>query len=521
MGKPAAKADPAFLRFIQEEIPKIFKRGWDRNYSQVASTLCLSTSSCLENPKSCMGSRGSSSPLSRLAFQRAVGMEPFPETGHYCRVVPVNDGGKWRVITVNSSLCEALKPWHQIMYNHLSKKDWLCRGEPNVKGFCRKEGEVFVSGDYQSATDAIPTKVYLAMLGALCAQSESIPMSVKEFALSESRKVFVDESLNVLGNQRRGQLMGSYLSFPFLCLLNYLCFKFSVRRRVPLLINGDDIVFRCSPEEKDRWIENVRRSGLILSKGKTLVHDRIFTLNSTLFRGGKDRGKSVGFFRPKAYFKCPGSGGAAAGQFRSLVVGFPGSIAKDRIQVAFLRRYNSFLLKRQLPLRAALGFRVSDRVLRMSGFYDHERYYLGLGVNKMPASPSAVIPGGFVRCPVPKGGEARRNARVSDSLFFRELGQLTWLPSKKVDNEEVFGLNRYVKPLKGPKFAKKWLSLLGRGTAAYLGKMGGIKRERKDQYWKNVRVTPSTIRFSWSGWLVGQRVEPEVLVFKGRITAKA
>nr|UYL94586.1 MAG: RNA-dependent RNA polymerase [Botourmiaviridae sp.] len=519
MSKPAPKADPKFLEHIDREICRLFPKGWDRGYSQAARSLCLSTSSCIENSRSNSGARNASTLLSRLSFQRAIGVEPFQETGHFCKVVPIQDGCKWRVVTVNSAQCEALKPWHKIMYNHLSKKSWLCRGSPNVKGFHRKEGEIFVSGDYESATDAIPTKIYLAMLGALCRQSDNIPDSVKEFALHESRKVFVDDQLNTIGYQRRGQLMGSYLSFPFLCLLNYLCFTFSIKRSVPLLINGDDIVFRCREEEKDRWMENVRRSGLVLSRGKTLCHESIFTLNSTLFRGGKDAGKAVGFFRPKAYFKCPSSGSAAAGQFSSLVVGFPGSPAKDRIQIGFLKRYSSLLMKKQWPLRAGLGFRVSDRVLRQSGFYDHERFYGGLGVRAQPIP--GLIPGGFVKRPLPKQGGARRDARVSERLFFQEMVELSWLPRRKDEAEEPIGPFRYVRPLTVKPGLSKWIRLLKGGRNHHL-KIGEEERKKRETYWRNVRgPRPRSLRFCFAGWSTGNRVEPELLVFKGRLTAKA
>ncbi|QKI79859.1 RNA-dependent RNA polymerase [Erysiphe necator associated ourmia-like virus 29] len=517
-----AKVDPRFLEHLSREIPKMFPKGWDRFYLQEARNLCLSTSSCLEVSRSNSGSRGASQPLTRLAYQKSVGLEPFEDNGHYCKVVPVESGGKWRVVTVNSGQCEALRPLHHTMYNYLSRKSWLCRGNPNVSGFHQKEGEIFFSGDYESATDAIPIKTYQHMLGLVLNQCENVPDSVKEFAFLESRKTFMDENLNTIGIQRRGQLMGSYLSFPFLCLLNYMCFTYSIKRRVPVLINGDDIVFRSTEEEGKRWMENVQRSGLVLSRGKTLVHPRIFTLNSLLFRGGKDIGKPVGFFRPKCFFQCPKSGAGAAGQFNSLVVGFPGSPHKDRIQVGFLCRYRSFLLRRQRSLRSDLGFRISDRVLRMGGFSDHEKFYSTVD-NGDVIGGGGLIPGGFVKCPLPKG-KTRRDARVSEDLFFREMIELTWIPvtGSKVQEKEVFGRFRYhPKPKSSTMGIYKMLRGY-RGSQLVPMKKRLCSNKGGESYWKCIRSgNESKVRTVFSGWLVGSRVETEVLVFKGRYRSES
>nr|UYL94582.1 MAG: RNA-dependent RNA polymerase [Botourmiaviridae sp.] len=519
--KPA-KVDPAFLEHLSREIPKMFPKGWDRFYLQEARNLCLSTSSCLETSRSNFGSRGTSSPLSRLAFQKAVGLEPFEDNGHFCKVVPVESGGKWRVVTINSCQCEALKPLHHTMYNFLSRKSWMCRGTPNVRGFHQKEGELFFSGDYESATDAIPLKTYQHMLGLVLGRCENVPDSVKSFAFMESRKTFVDENLDPIGVQRKGQLMGSYLSFPFLCLLNYMCFTYSIKRNVPVQINGDDIVFRCTEREGKKWMENVKKSGLVLSRGKTLVHSRIFTLNSLLFKGGKQEGKPLGFFRPKCFFNCPKSGLGAAGQFNSLVVGFPGNAVKDRIQVAFLCRYRYFLLKRQRPLRADLGFRVSDRVLRMGGFSDHEKFYHSFPRVKS-GTIGGLIPGGFERCPLPKG-KARRDARASESLFFRELLELTWLPvtGKRVTEEEVFGRVRY-QPLAKNSRSGLYKMLKGYvGTPLFSLKNRGGSSRGGANYWKCTRSgNEKGIRWRFAGWSVGSRVESEILLFTGRYRSKS
>lgn len=515
MTQPSEPADPKFMEFCREEIAQLFPIGWDRSYRKVASNLCLSTSSCLERGRSDFGPRGYSSPLSRRAFQRAVGIDPFSNGRHQCRVCPVPSDGKWRVVTINSCENEALKPWHHLMYDHLAKNSWLCRGNPNVKSFRRLKGEVFTSGDYESATDAIPLSLYRFLLGLVSERSHNIPDTVKWFAMSDSVKEFVDDRGKVLGNQARGQLMGSYLSFPFLCLLNYLCFRYSIRRDVPVLINGDDIVFRSTKEESERWMGNVQRCGLVLSRGKTQVHKFIFTLNSLLFKGCVERGKPVGFFRPKAFFRCPDSGKGAAGQFNSCVVGFPGHQVKRDIQVAFLKEYKSFLFKRQISLHA-LGFRVSNVVLKMAGFLHHSRFYAGI---EAPRSDGALIPGGFERLPYPKGKSARAHARASERLFFREMVELSWLPNQsRTEVKEVFG-TVHMPPKPKPGLVRALNKLMGSLTCRHLWKKKEIEVEKgRRTYWGRASVLRGPIE-----WVRGEIINPrcveafeEKIVFEGR-----
>nr|QGZ98428.1 RNA dependent RNA polymerase [Erysiphe necator associated ourmia-like virus 8] len=503
MTLPAGPVDPDFLDFCRSEIRRLFPIGWDRHYRKKCHNFVLSTSSCLQASRIDLGARGLDSSLVRSAFQKAVGLEPFADKDHQARVCAVPSGGKWRVVTINSGECEGLKPYHHLLYDHLSGFDWLCRGSPKVKSFFRKKDEVFTSGDYESATDAIPLSLYRYLLGIVNERSVNVPESVKEFAMKDSKKVFINKEGHFLGNQERGQLMGSYLSFPFLCLLNYLCFRYSIRRNVPVLINGDDIVFRSTKEESERWMENVKRCGLILSRGKTLVHPRIFTLNSLLFRGGYSKGKAMGFFRPKAFFSCPRTGSAAAGQFNSCVVGFPGHKVKREIRVAFLKEYKNFLFKRQISLHG-LGFRVSEVELRMSGFLHHERFYTK---EKVPHLCGPVIPGGFRKLPYPKGKQDRRDARSSEKLFFREIMELSWLPGqKRSEVEEVFGTTR-MPPKPKPGLVRSLGRLVTSLRCNNLRKKGSklyeLQQEKRRTYWGRPVFSTGPIQ-----WVRGEVMNP-------------
>lgn len=464
MVQPQAPADPEFLAFIRREVPRLFRPGWDSSYRNQVSSLTPPTSASLGTSRATGGVRGGCTSISRAAPSAALGLtvlSPSP-----AKVVGVPDGGKWRVVTINGDQDLLLRPLHHLMYDHLSRKPWLLRGDAKsrrFRGFTHVPGEVFVSGDYASATDSIPLDIYHEMLKAVAMTSTEVPNSVWQFAIASSVKEFVDCKGSPLGWQGRGQLMGSYLSFPFLCLLNYLCFRFSIKRKVPLRINGDDIVFRCTEREKEVWMRNVSRCGLVLSKGKTLVHPRVFTLNSVMFRADVNAVRSVSFFRSKAFFTAPESAEAIAGQLHALVVGRPGSRVKDEIQVAFLLRNQKKLAWSMMSLTRDLSARVSDKVLRMSGLYDRERFYLGLP--PPPPCRGPPLPGGFVQRPLGKGWRLRVQ-RQEEQVFFRYLSEMTWLGWQPTGVRR--GITRY------HRFRRKNCRFLrgATGKAVYLGTIG-------------------------------------------------
>jgi hypothetical protein len=322
--------------------------------------------------------------------------------------------------------------------------------------------------------------IYHEMLKAVAMTSSEVPISVWAFALSSSVKEFVGKGGESLGWQGRGQLMGSYLSFPFLCLLNYLCFRFSIKRRVPLRINGDDIVFRCSEGEREVWARNVSRCGLVLSEGKTLVHPRVFTLNSCMFRASAVGPSTVPFFRSKAYFTAPETAAAIAGQLHALVVGRPGSKVKDEIMSSFLVRSQRKLGWSMMSLTRDLGARVSDKVLRMSGLLDRERFYLGLP--PPPPARGPPLPGGFLRRPLGKGWRLRVQ-RLEEQVFFRYLSEMTWLGWQPTSVRR--GITRYKR---FRRFCSPFLKGCT-GTAVYLGTVGSQDKKRETVWCLRKEVT--------------------------------
>lgn len=289
MSTPAPSPPEGYLEFVDREIDKLFLPGWDRGYRSHVYSHTPTSSSCLQYSRKRGGAKRWLSERGASWFQDVCLSGQGLPLGNRVRYTVVRTAGKDRGVTVADGFHHVLGPLHRVLYDHISNERWLLRGEARGKKFrhfAQRKGEVFVSGDYESATDNLSLGVTMRILSRILSHCRDVPEGVRSFAM---RSLLAEIEYRDLGgrvvNQQRGQLMGNFLSFPLLCLHNYLAFRWSVPRDVPLKINGDDIVFRCLPAEKERWERNVGAAGLTLSAGKTLVHGRVFSLNSAFFEG--------------------------------------------------------------------------------------------------------------------------------------------------------------------------------------------------------------------------------------------
>jgi hypothetical protein len=193
-----------------------------------------------------------------------------------------------------------LRPLHEHLYNFLSRRKWLVRGDVTpeiVRGLLsqRSPGEDIISGDYEAATNNIYVDVVKCIADVLC-ESPSLTHEEREI-LSGS---FAPENLfwvSASGKEhqiRRGSMMGNLMSFNILCLLNKACFDIvsSLRRRrgdLPRksyrypLINGDDIAFTGDRRAFDDWVSVTSHYGLVVNEKKTGVSPIWLELNSRSF----------------------------------------------------------------------------------------------------------------------------------------------------------------------------------------------------------------------------------------------
>lgn len=218
-------------------------------------------------------------------------------------------------------------------------------------------------------------------------------------------------------------------------------------------INGDDIVFRAPRAQYEDWARFVGSVGLRLSRGKTLVDEKYFSLNSAFFWSRRDRPpRPVPVTRVACFTKPFEDWGALAGSYRSFTRGFSAD-AKVAAEVIFLRHFRGRILQAGRSVRRGLGVPASRVALQRSGLWRRECWYahsVPAESDVLPISPSRLkwgsVPPGWKRVPAssvrlqgqvhfhPEGEKPRRglsNSRTEaveeiQKCFWRELVARTW-----------------------------------------------------------------------------------------------
>lgn len=292
LGKEPRVLPSGYLSFVKKEASYLFPKGWDSSYEGY----CLSTAPPLTS--CCEASRREGGALSVLSGGQAeyldcvFGNSAFEARPVRGELLVVQSAGKPRPLTKFAAESLRLKPLHKTIYAAISKRKWLLRGPPSKEALQRAgfnpQGGDLVSGDYASATDNLPIEVMEAVLEVALANACFVPRDIAELALRSCRPILrrkgSDEDIQI----KVGQMMGSLLSFPLLCVQNYLAFRWSLRSagvkaKVPVLINGDDILFQRSGHFH-KWREVVGAVGLEVEVTKTSVSPSFGSLNSTLLR---------------------------------------------------------------------------------------------------------------------------------------------------------------------------------------------------------------------------------------------
>jgi hypothetical protein len=228
---------------------------------------------------------------------------------------------KTRLITKPSAclhlgLGQIQKVLWNYLYNHESGFFRLI-GEPLERNHLDailgdwKVGERFCNGDFKATTDNINLDVSKLVaqkiLGGLCRSNPLLYArairSLTDMEIDYTKTVMPsypfswdkDRALESLGqiHQENGQLMGNIISFPILCIANYLAYHISCEdskgARIPLwgtrpvLINGDDILFVTSTEGYAVWRRTCSECGLYPSVGKNFYTSRFIQINSELW----------------------------------------------------------------------------------------------------------------------------------------------------------------------------------------------------------------------------------------------
>lgn len=466
MSTPVPPADERFLRFCRKEIVRMFKPGWDRRWRDFVRQTTPSGSACIGTARGDGGARAQLVGRREWFLQTAFGLNDvtIPSVR---KLGKVSDSGKTRIVSSSPWESVLLSPLHRLLYSHLSRFDWLLRGEADpgsFQPFVRKSGEVFVSGDYESATDNLKMDVAISILRGILSTARYIPKTVRREALASLQCLLDDGELH---SQKRGQLMGNYLSFPLLCLQNYLAFRYFCGFTVPVRVNGDDIVFRCRPDVYRRWADGVSSTGLTLSVGKTMVHRRFFCINSKYFRArGVKEPVVVPILRASCLYRSCEDPNQIAGWANRIGEGFDAA-RRDTLQVAVLRRNHKAIRCAQRSVTRGLGVKTSAGVITRAGLREWEGFYLSLPKEVPPPAKSSFgsIPQGWAKIDCPLGGS-------DDPGFVAACVQSAWkIPAERKTVDDYWSFLRSSSPRYPRRDAGWW-----RRSARLLGLTCGEAR---------------------------------------------
>lgn len=216
------------------------------------------------------------------------------------KLIMLAESLKSRGITVGSSpLQKSLHPLQKVMWKVLRRCGvFRLIGEPvtarvvqDSLGKRLNDDEYYLSGDYSAATDNLAPWVSSTIANAI---SDCLKLTVDERS-NFLKSLIGNEFVLPDGSRRRqrwGQLMGSIVSFPVLCIANAALCRWSCevekQRLIPLanlrmLINGDDVVFPTTLRGHKLWERITAFAGLETSLGKTFLSKEFAQINSVNF----------------------------------------------------------------------------------------------------------------------------------------------------------------------------------------------------------------------------------------------
>lgn len=303
---------------LQEFTDLFFGPNWDRTNPYERQHFIFSEAGCIENPRSKGGATNHfiqeikqmdqlQDPVQQhtdfyLSEKYKEEKKKYLSRPPQCVIATTLDPLKARIITKNSYIENVAKPFQMMLHNRLKQfKMFKLIGSPvgeNVVtdnlSHISKNKDIWVSADYESATDNLPPAVQQIII-AQALNNSGVPTIMRDQIIHMTKLhqiQYPDETIN----QTNGQLMGGLFSFPILCIWNafLLCYAYHQEHGCSIkqafkrmsgktLINGDDLVYKGNKGLIKRWKNVVHQNGLKLSIGKTYYHKKYFTINSRMF----------------------------------------------------------------------------------------------------------------------------------------------------------------------------------------------------------------------------------------------
>jgi len=203
-------------------------------------------------------------------------------------------------------LYTALKPLQKFMWSTLRReKPFELIGRPvdewyvqKVLGGKLRKDQSFLSVDYSDATNQMKLWASDVMIDQV---ADVLGLSDIERKLMHKgltghtmrlKQKFKGKMMTLEAIQKKGQLMGSVISFPFLCIINSCILRWTKElddKRVysladaGIMVNGDDGCLRTTPLGMRIWSQLANFIGLVPSIGKVYFSRDFMNINSTNF----------------------------------------------------------------------------------------------------------------------------------------------------------------------------------------------------------------------------------------------
>jgi len=207
---------------------------------------------------------------------------------------------KARVITKGPPATQyCLKPIQRFMHSTLKAHPvFELIGTPDTAEIVEKQmkvllpNEFWLSGDYSDATNQLDPKLSNSVWETLCNVC-CVPTAIRELGYRALTGHLVQSADgDSLLPQKWGQLMGSIISFPILCVINAAICRMTMEhsrnrvlnlRQCALLVNGDDCVFPVDMPGYRFWQKVGNMSGLSPSVGKVYLSREFLNIDSTTY----------------------------------------------------------------------------------------------------------------------------------------------------------------------------------------------------------------------------------------------
>lgn len=221
------------------------------------------------------------------------------------RIAPILEACKVRWVSIGESEpYYRAKAWNRAVYKQMPHHPTFeLTGRPLTEEDVNKMVHKYLlSGDYKGATDTLDPvwseyvlKRITQRIYARCTGDNSHGdwwtryHGLKAMLVGHRMYYKAEGGEEYSFDQKTGQLMGSFLSFPVLCILNAAINRVYLDpglkqpiADLPLLVNGDDVMMSSDCDFSD-WAAHVALVSLKPSVGKNYVHTHCCCLNSEFY----------------------------------------------------------------------------------------------------------------------------------------------------------------------------------------------------------------------------------------------